>query len=318
MKKKVWSLGLLALLLLSLAVFAWKAGPKTGAFLTAEPAAEAAASPVPSLALSPTPEPTPEPAPTPEPSPMPEVSPEPSPEPTPEPAPTPEPTPDLSPLPDEWFDDAVIIGDSVSSTLEKQCLKTGDLGDVTFFVIISYSAHNAVSGQLKIWYGNRECFPQEAVAMAEARKVFLMLGVNDIALYGGVDKTMTFWETLMDRFAEEAPGTTVFIESCLPIYYQEQLSDWNNEIMDDYNERLKAMCRERGLVYVDLAHYFKDERNGLRLDLSWDARCHLNYEGAALWVEQLRNPENYSIDPRSIDYEARYAQAMAAKTEGEP
>lgn len=268
-------------------------------------AAEASDPPAPSPAS----EPEPTPAPTPEPTP------EPSPEPAPEP--TPEPTPDLSPLPDAWFDDAVIIGDSTSTALEKQCLKTGDLGDATFFVILSYSVHNAVSGQLKIWIDSQDYFPEEAVSMLEARKVFFMLGLNDVALYGGVDKTMTFWETLLDRFEETAPGATIFIESCFPICTYSELKDWNNDIVDAYNLRLQALCEERGCVYVDLAHYLKDENNGLRLDLCWDARIHPNYDGAAIWIEQLRNPLNYSVDPRSIDYEGRWANALAG-TETEP
>ena len=270
-------------------------------------AAEASDPPAPSPASEP--EPTPDPTPEPTPAPTPEPAPDPTPAPT--PTPTPEPTPDLSPLPDSWFDDAVIFGDSVSTALEKQCLKTGDLGDVTFFVIISYSAHNAVSGQLKIWIDSRDYFPEEVSAMLEARKVFFMMGLNDIALYGGVDKTMTYWETLLDRFAETSPGTTLFIESCLPICWYGELEDWNNDIVDEYNRRLQALCEERGCVYVDLAHYFKDEGNGMRMDLCWDARCHPNYEGAAIWIEQLRNPLNYSVDPRSIDYEGRWANALA-------
>ena len=252
---------------------------------------------------------------SPPPASMPSPTPEPTPEPAPEPTPSPEPTPDLSPLPDEWFDDAVIFGDSVSTALQKQCLKTGDLGDVTFFVIISYSVHNAVSGQLKIWIDSKDYFPEEVAALLEARKVFFMMGLNDIGLYGGVDKTMTYWETLLDRFAQTAPGTTVFIESCLPICWYSELDYWNNEIVDEYNRRLQALCEERGCVYVDLGHYFKGEDNTLRLDLCWDARCHPNYEGAAIWIEQLRNPLNYSVDPRSIDYEARYALAPAATEE---
>ncbi len=245
-------------------------------------------------------------APTPENSAVTEITPPPTPAPTPEPTPSPEPTPDLSPLPDEWFADAVIVGDSVSSTLEKQCIKTGDLGDVQFIVIISYSVHNAVSGEIQVWIEGKPYSLEDAVALLGANKVFIMMGVNDIALYGGVDKTMQYWETLVARIQERNPRTVLFIESCLPVTCREEYDIWNNDIIDDYNERLRALCEETGCVYVDLAHYFKDENNGMEVSLTWDYRCHVNYEGAALWIEQLRNVENYSVDPRRLAYgEAR-------------
>ena len=235
------------------------------------------------------------------PAPTPETTPEPTPEPT--PAPTPEPTPDRSPLPDEWFDDAVFFGDSISVTLKKHCERNGLMGDALFLCENKFSVHNALSGQIKIWYQGKEYFPEEVLPLTGANKVFIMLGVNDVALYGGLDRTMEYWEIFINNLLEANPNVTIFLESAFPVYYTKCYEGWNNDVFDEHNRRLQELCDKYGLVYVDLAHYFKDEHNGLAEEYTSDYYCHVNYEAAQLWADQLKNPENYSVDPRSIDYE---------------
>ena len=237
------------------------------------------------------------PSPSPAPSAVPAATAAPTPEPAPEP--TPEPTPDLSPLPESWFDDAVFFGDSISVTLGKYADRTGILGDALFLCEFSYSVHNAISGQLKIWYQNQQYAPEDVLPLTGATKVFTMLGVNDVALPGGVDKTMEYWRQYIANIREKNPDILIFIESCLPVMYE--FSGRNNDIIDDYNIRLRELCEETGCIYVDVAHYLKDEKNLLALEYCSDYGEHITYEGARVWAEQLRNPENYSVNPRTLE-----------------
>ena len=223
-----------------------------------------------------------------------ELSPEPSPE------PTPEPPPDMSPLPETWFDDAVFFGDSISVTLGKYADKTGILGNALFLCEFSYSIHNAISGYLKIWYQNDQYAPEDVLPLTGATKVFTMLGVNDVALPGGVDKSIEKWLQYIANIREKNPDIQIFIESCLPVYYE--FSDRNNDIIDEYNVRLRQLCEETGCIYVDVAHYLKDDNNKLALEYCSDYGEHITYAGAAVWAEQLKNPENYSVNPRSLEY----------------
>lgn len=221
---------------------------------------------------------------------------------TPEPAPipTPEPEEDMSPLPESWFDDAVFFGDSVSVVLGKHAEKTGELGKALFLCEFSYSVRNAVSGYLKIWFRGEQYLPQDVLGLTGATKVFIMLGVNDVALPGGVDHTIECWAEYITAIREKKPEIQIFIESCLPVYYE--FSERNNEILDGYNERLWELCEEMGCIYVDVAHYLKDENNKLAMEYCSDMGEHITYKGAAVWAEQLKNPENYSVNPRSLVY----------------
>ena len=282
MKRAALPLLLLAALLLSGCV-------QQEAEPSAPPLSETSApsfSPLPSSSPAPTSEPTPDPPPPPSPT------------------PAPEPTPDLSPLPDAWFDDAAFFGDSLTVSLMKYCLSSGDLGEAQFLGEYSLSLKDALGGGRLIWAGTRQLPLPEAAAACGAGKIFLLLGNNDLAYYGGVDELMERWERLAALLREQCPDAVLFLESALPVYAGAEREGWNNALMDAYNQRLRSFCEEHeGCVYVDLAPALKDEHNCLDPDLCSDFFCHLTADGLAVWVRELKDPSNYSVDPRSFDHD---------------
>ena len=205
----------------------------------------------------------------------------------------------MTPLDDAWFDDAVFFGDSISVTLERHCAKTGDLSGALFLCENSFGVRNAVSGKVKIWYQGNEYFPQDVLPLTGAKKLFAMFGINDIALYGKIDQTMERWADFIANIRSTSPDITIYIESCLPVFHTIHYDGLDNDCIDEYNQRLIAFCQENDCVYVDLAHYFKDEHNGMAAQYSSDQYVHVTYDATALWVEQLKNPANYSADPRA-------------------
>ena len=248
----------------------------------------------------------PESPPTPEatavPTPMP--TPEPTPEPTATPEPTPEPTPDMSLLPVEWFSDAVFLGDSVSKTLEGYNDYFGDLGEPTFLCEYSFSVHSAINTYMTVWFRGEEWDALDVIRETGGKKLFIMLGINDIGV--SLDRTMADWEVLLGGIRARDHEITFFIQSLLPMYAGTQVPELNNELIDEYNERLRALCERTGSVYVDLAPHFKNADNALREEFSSDYYVHLNNDGAKLWAALLRDPANYSVHPRTIDYENAY------------
>lgn len=207
---------------------------------------------------------------------------------------------DLTPLPDAWFEDAVFVGDSISFILERQCEMTGDLGDALFITESSLNVRSAVWGQLELWLQGKLCSLEEALPLVGAKKAFIMLGANDIGQDGGIEMTMELWDELISRIREKDPEVQLFLQSCLPMYAAAEYEDLNNAKILAYNEQLKALCEKYELVYVDLADYFRDETGGVAEEFTADHYVHINFDAAALWVEQLRNPANYSMDPRSF------------------
>lgn len=206
---------------------------------------------------------------------------------------------DLTPLPESWFDDAVFIGDSVTVVLRQQCEEEGGLGNCQFVTEYSYGVRNAVDGVLPLWYRGLEYDLPSLLPATGAKKAFLMLGTNDLGREGGLEAAMYAWEMLTREISAVSPDIQLFIESQLPIWHETAFDDLNNACIEEYNERLRALCLERGYVFVDLADCFRDETGGLAEEYTADYYVHVNFTAAALWVQELRNPLHYSEDPRN-------------------
>ena len=249
------------------------------------------------------PEPTTESSPAPTAEPSPEPAPEPSAEPTPEPTaepsaePPPEPTPDMSPLTSDYFDDAVFIGDSVTGTLQYYAFKTGELGDALILAKTSYSVRAAVDNVVMLSYRGRDARIERILSHWGAGKVFLMLGMNDLTVIG-VDKTMEYWEQLLAAIREECPEVRVFIQSCTPVYDNGKLGELTNELVDEYNARLREFAADNDCTYVEIGAHFKNEEGSLAKEYCRDEYVHLSPMCGEIWANLLKDPANYSIPPR--------------------
>ena len=276
-----------------------------------EPASTPAPAPEPGLIPvdNPEPEATPAPEPVEEPAvPAPEPPEEPT-EPDAEPVPegeTPETEPEQEPaaeatpeplLDPEFFDDAAFLGDSISGTLEYYGLNNSGLGKPVFLVTVDYSVQAAVDGSMLVHYRGRDYKPENALAAAGVSKVYIMLGaMGDLGNYG-IDKTMENWVKLIDNIREKNPEIRIFIQSCTPL--AADTLRLTNQMIDDYNARLKDFAAENDCTYVEIGEHFKDAKGLLSYENCRDGFAHLRIDAAATWVELLKDPANYSVSPRA-------------------
>lgn len=186
-----------------------------------------------------------------------------------------------------FFDDAAFIGDSVSYVLQQWNLLHGSFGNATFLARSSLGLQNTIDGRLQLSYQGVAYSPEDALAAAGAKKLFVMLGFNDLNLFG-IEGTLERWDIFLDRILEKNPGIQIYIQSCTPVHNDGQAALLNNDTIDDYNEALKAFCQENGYFYVDVASYFKDYRNSLVPDFCSDMKMHITYDGALVWEYVLK------------------------------
>lgn len=187
-----------------------------------------------------------------------------------------------------FFEDAVFIGDSVSYVLQQWNLKhSGNLGNAVFLCRSSLGLQNTIDGRLTLNYQGVSYSPEDALAAIGAKKLFVMLGFNDLALFG-IEGTMERWDIFLERILEKNPDIRIYIQSCTPIYHEGQGGALTNDNIDAYNEALKSYCLEHGYYYVDVASYFKDFRNSLVPAYCSDNQMHITYEGAVVWERVLK------------------------------
>lgn len=189
-----------------------------------------------------------------------------------------------------FFDDAAFIGDSVTMMLRNYNTTTKALGKATFLCAGSFGVRHAVdpnNDEVTLTYQGQKMTPQDALAACGAKKVFIMLGMNDIGLVG-VDKTITNWGTFIANIREKCPDIEIYIQSGTPIYIGGEKGKLTNKNMDAYNEKLKAFAEANGCYFVDVAMYVKDANGGLAKEYCSDNYVHFTTAGAACWAKVLR------------------------------
>lgn len=195
--------------------------------------------------------------------------------------------PELTDEPCDFFDDAAILGDSISYSLMVYNTKHGYLGSPLFLVRGSLGVHNTQNKMMEVFYQGKSMTPWDALAASGVKKVFLMLGMNDIGYYG-VEDTMQQWETFLAHIREVCPEIEVYIQSQTPVWTRGQKGLLTNENIDLYNTQLEEFAEENGCHFVNIAPYFKDHTNGLAEPYSGDKYVHMSDEGNLLWCKVLR------------------------------
>ena len=255
------------------------------------------------------PEPVPEPVPEPSPEPVPEPSPEPEPEPAPQPSqqpqesssapkPKPQPQPTGTPVDSSWFDDALFIGDSVTLKLSYYA-DYGSLGNAQFLCAGSLGYGNALwdlyrEGNVHPVYNGTKYTVPDGVKMIQPAKIFIMLGMNDIGLYG-VNDSIENMKILTSKVEAACPSAEIYIESVTPMLQESQLRDLNNTSIAEFDSRLKTVCAEKGYHYLDIASAVEDGNGNLIYDYCSDASAmglHFSDAGCYQWVNYLKNHVN--------------------------
>ena len=185
-----------------------------------------------------------------------------------------------------FFDDAVFVGDSISLKLSYDT--TGRLGNAQFLVQGSYGVGNAIYDVLPTTYrGNTYTNLEDAIAATGANKLFIMMGMNDIGLYG-IDGTIENWKTLLDLIRGACPGIEIYIQSMTPVWTGGEKGGLNNPNINAYNNKLRAFAAENGCEFIDVAPFMRDATGGLASGFCSDQYVHLSEAGVDMWIKVLK------------------------------
>lgn len=185
-----------------------------------------------------------------------------------------------------FFDDAVFVGDSISLKLSYDT--TGRLGNAQFLVQGSYGVGNAIYDVLPTTYrGNTYTNLEDAIAATGAKKLFIMMGMNDIGLYG-IDGTIENWGTLLGLIRGVCPDIQIYIQSMTPVWTGGEKGGLTNPNINEYNNKLRAFAAENGCSFIDVAPFMRDETGGLATAYCSDNYVHVSDVGVDTWIKVLK------------------------------
>ena len=203
-----------------------------------------------------------------------------------------------TPVDTSWFNDAEFIGDSVTLKLSYYA-ENGSLGDAAFLCAGSLGYNNSLmdideEGNVHPVYEGTKYTVFDGTKTIAPKKLIIMLGMNDIGLYG-VDGAFEGMEKVTTRLAEENPDTVIYIQSVTPMLENMQLTDLNNTTIKEFDEKIKVICEEKGFKYLDVYSAVDDGNGNLISEYCGDPEAmglHFSDEGCAKWVEYLKNHVN--------------------------
>lgn len=196
------------------------------------------------------------------------------------------------------LDDAVFIGDSITLKLKnyvmlKRRTDPSFFGKAQFLAAGSMGSGNALLpvGENSIhplFHGKKETL-ENSLADMKAKKVYVMLGANDLAPYG-VKGAAENLEKLVDRFLAKIPSLGVYIQSATPLLKEKQMRTLNNENIAQYDAEIAALCTDRGWTYLDVASVMRAGDGSLKREYCSDPNdlgMHFTNEACDAWIHYI-------------------------------
>ncbi len=206
-------------------------------------------------------------------------------------------------LDDAFFDNALYLGDSVLSALNRYCMAEEKMTGTVF------SSNPKLSNRKLINKGNN----QNVVYMGRYRQLLDVLeetgapilicamGCNDLA-NSNITVAQRSFRALLEKVRDKFPDITIFVQSVMPI--KNVQSDFNEAEVAEYNEWLRKSAVKYNYCYIALDSYFMGP-DGTLADEYMSNPTHINIGGGRIWYEQLMNIENYHNFPEKymVEYD---------------
>jgi lysophospholipase L1-like esterase len=123
------------------------------------------------------------------------------------------------------------------------------------------------------------------VYVLQPRRVFLMIGVNDLNTNMRPETTLANYESIVANLRKHLPASRLFLQSVLPV--NRRWDRARNVDIARLNEHIERLAKWYDSTFIDLHSQFCTGDGQLRADLSNDG-LHLNSNGYALWSKIVR------------------------------
>lgn len=195
-----------------------------------------------------------------------------------------QPVPETAAVSEDYFADAVMIGDS---RIEGFRLFSG-LTQGEFISHTGLMIFKVFDAQIT-FHGEKMTVP-EALEKGKYRKVYISLGVNELGMYNDQGYHDNFAK-FVDKVREIQPEATIYIQLLIPVNTQkceekEQPYYVTNEQIGVYNDILRQVAQEKEVFLVDPAQAIVDETGEPPYDLTSDG-VHFQPTGYRLWYDYL-------------------------------
>ncbi|MBQ8577094.1 MAG: hypothetical protein IJ449_03880 [Clostridia bacterium] len=188
---------------------------------------------------------------------------------------------------DDYFDDALFIGNSLIVGLQK----TVPL-NARYFASIGLNVSQVFTKEIIPLTDGTFTTISHALELVEFKKVYLMFGVNELG-WGSIASFIDYYSQIIDRIREVNPDAIIYVQSILPINEEKwaKSADYqsciNNVSVATFNQKIVEMCNEKFVCFVNVGEVLTDETGNLYSDATSDG-IHIGGVFSTRWVEYLK------------------------------
>ena len=167
----------------------------------------------------------------------------------------------------ERITDIVFLGDSITARFEWQEY----FSDLTV-------ANRGIDSDVTEGVLNR----LDTVENQHPKKIFLMIGINDIMHKLPLDTSMQNYKKILTQLSETLPECKIYVQSVLPVNTSTGI---DNSDVSAFNTELRQLCSDLALPYIDLYSLMVTEDNNFTYTVDG---VHPTGEGYAIWMDGIR------------------------------
>ena len=125
---------------------------------------------------------------------------------------------------------------------------------------------------------------------SKPKKLFLLIGINDLSRNLPVDVIASNYEKIIKRFMEGTPKTKIYLQSVLPVNDDILKFDYiknKGHLIKELNVRIKELAQKYNLTFINLHQVFNNGEDKLLPEYTKDG-IHLVPDAYVRWVDFLK------------------------------
>ena len=189
------------------------------------------------------------------------------------------------PVDDDYFNDALFVGDSRMVGLSEYCEPLDTRAD--FYVKKALTIYNLLDGKpIRSFDGTQKSL-WEVLDEKQYGKIYIMVGINEIGV-GNSEYFKDAYEQVVDRIREVQPDALIFINSIMHVSQAKSDTDnlYNNTNINARNDAIASLADNIHIYYLNINEAVDDENGALRSDITFDD-IHLKGSCYEPWHEYL-------------------------------
>ncbi len=185
---------------------------------------------------------------------------------------------------DDYFTDALFIGDSRTVGLSEYCEPLDTRA--TFYSKVSLTIYACMDKEF-IQTDNGKISVDQALRENEFGKIYIMLGINEIGT-GNAQYFKDAYEEVINRIKELQPDAIIYIQGIMHVTAHKSDNDkyFNNDNINERNAAIAELADNRTVFYIDMNGAVDDGEGNLDSTLTFDD-VHLKASSYERWHEFL-------------------------------